>query len=314
MPIKPSPAVGRAVQILEYLTMDNSAAATISEIARRTGMSKATCHSVLLALAQDGYVRRDPSLLTYTLGPGLITLGAAAASTLRLPELAHPELEVLTETLGLTTAAAVTAGSHLVLISTASPPHAFQVTLPIGQMVPFAAPLGAAFVAWAPREEVDAWLDRAPLQSGEAHRQYFDAALAAVREQGYSVTLTDPRGRALAEAIERYGDHSDLQSNRSEHAEALGEFDMTFLPASLEKGRTYRLTQVSAPVFDPAGNVAMVVLCVAVGLELTSEQIAIHGDAVRHAADRLTQLIANTTEVTRHQRASGLRLGSRDAS
>jgi DNA-binding IclR family transcriptional regulator len=312
MPIKPSPAVGRAMQILEYLTMDSSAAATISEIARRTGMSKATCHSVLLALAQDGYVRRDPSLLTYTLGPGLITLGAAAASSLGLPELAHPELEVLTDKLGLTTAAAVTAGSHLVLISTASPPHAFQVTLPIGQMVPFAAPLGAAFVAWAPSQEVDAWLDRAPHQFGEAHRRYFDAALAAVRDQGYSVTLTDPHGRALAEAIARYGNPSHIQSDPPGSTEALGEFDMTFLPAALEKGRTYRLTQVSAPIFDPAGSVAMVVLCVAVGLELTSEQIAIHGDAVRKAADRLSQRIANTTK--HHERYGALPIGSRDAS
>ncbi len=75
MPIKPAPAVVRAMQVLEFLTVESSAAPTLSEIARRTGMSKATCHSVLLALGEGGYVRRDPSSLVYSLGPGLHHLG-----------------------------------------------------------------------------------------------------------------------------------------------------------------------------------------------------------------------------------------------
>jgi DNA-binding IclR family transcriptional regulator len=292
MPIKPAPAVVRAMQVLEFLAVENSAAPTLSEIARRTGMSKATCHSVLLALGEGGYVRRDPSSLVYSLGPGLITLGASAASSLRLPEIARSEMEALTDALGLTTVAAVSAGSHLVVISTVSPHQSFQVTMPIGQMVPFAPPLGGAFVAWAPKHEVDAWLDRAPRELSEGERQHFYSALAMAREHGYSVTLSDPRGREFAEAVEQAARHPESQEARSRRDELIGELGTTYLPASLETGRTYRLTQVSAPVFDHAGAVVMILLCVAVGLELATGQLEVYGQTVRRAADRLTQSIA----------------------
>ena len=281
------------MQVLEFLALDNPVAPTMSEIARRTGLSKATCHSILLALAEGGYVRRDPMSLTYSLGPGLITLGASAASSLRLPEVARSEMELLSDMLGLTTVAAVTAGTHLVVISTVSPSQSFHVTLPIGQMVPFAPPLGAAFVAWASTREVDAWLDRAPRGLNEVERRHFYAALAAVREHGYSVTLSDPRGREFAEAVEQAARHPESQAARTHRDELIGELAMTTLPATLEEGRTYRLTQLSAPVFDDAGSVVLVVLCIAVGLELTTEQIAVHGQAVRQAADRLTRSIAS---------------------
>ena len=78
MPIKPAPAALRAMDVLECLAASGSEAPTMSEIARRTGQSKATCHSVLLALTKGGYVRRDPASLAYSLGPGLISLGALA--------------------------------------------------------------------------------------------------------------------------------------------------------------------------------------------------------------------------------------------
>jgi len=75
VPIKPSPAVLRAVDVLEFLATRPADAPTMSEIARRTGLNKATCQSVLLALAERGYVLRDASSLGYSLGPVLIPLG-----------------------------------------------------------------------------------------------------------------------------------------------------------------------------------------------------------------------------------------------
>jgi DNA-binding IclR family transcriptional regulator len=66
----------------------------------------------------------------------------------------------------------------------------------------------------------------------------------------------------------------------------------SYLPVELEAGRTYRLTQVSAPVFDHDGAVAMVILGIAVGLELVTEQIAAYGERVRLAGQRLTTAIA----------------------
>jgi DNA-binding IclR family transcriptional regulator len=287
VPIKPAPAVQRAMKVLEFLALDQPVTPTMSEIARQTGLSKATCHSLLLALTQGGYVRRDPASLVYSLGPGLISLGSAASSNLQLPAIARSEMESLSDSLGITTVAAVSAGSHLVVIATVSPPQSFQVTTPIGQMVPFAPPLGAGFIAWAPKREVDAWLDRAPRRLTEDERLHFVEALSAVRDNGYSVTLYDPLGRRLSQKKGRRTDPDEAAAFTLPPSEPIGEFAGTYLPTKLIDGRTYRLTQLSAPVFDQTGAVSLVILGVAVGLELTTAQIHAYGDRVRQAATRL---------------------------
>lgn len=294
MPIKPAPAVLRAMDVLECLAASGSEAPTMSEIARRTGQSKATCHSVLLALAKGGYVRRDPSSLAYSLGPGLISLGALASSNLRLSEVARQEMEALSESLGVTTAAAIASGSHLVVISAVGPPQPFQASLPVGQRVPFAPPLGAAFIAWSTDLEIDEWLDRAPRRLSDGERQHFLSALAAVREHGYSVTLNDPAGRQFAEAVEQVAIHPESHEAQERRDQMISNLGTSYLPAEFEEGRTYRLTQVSAPVFGHDGTVAMVVLGIAVGLELSTDQLAAYGERVRQATDRLTEAIGGT--------------------
>jgi DNA-binding IclR family transcriptional regulator len=292
LPIKPAPAVLRAMDVLECLATSGSNPPTMSEIARRTGQSKATCHSVLLALAAGGYVRRDPTSLSYSLGPGLISLGSLASSALRLPEVARQEMEALSESLGVTTAAAIASGTHLVVISASGPPQPFQSSLPVGQRVPFAPPLGAAFVAWAPEAEIQEWFDRAPRPLSESERAHFRAALATVRQHGYSVTLHDPAGLAFAAAVEEVATHPESGEARARRDQMISNLGTSYLPVELETGRTYRLTQVSAPVFDHNGAVAMVILGIAVGLELVTEQIAAYGERVRLATQRLTVAIA----------------------
>jgi len=294
LPIKPAPAALRAMDVLECLAASGSEAPTMSEIARRTGQSKATCHSVLLALTKGGYVRRDPASLAYSLGPGLISLGALASSNLRLSEVARQEMESLSESLGLTTAAAIASGSHLVVIAGVGPPQPFQASLPIGQRVPFAPPLGAAFIAWSPESEIDEWLDRAPRALSDGERRHFLAALAAVRQHGYSVTLDDPAGRQFAEAVEQAAIHPESHEAQVRRDETISNLGTSYLPAAFEEGRTYRLTQISAPVFGHDGSVAMVVLGIAVGLELTTEQIAAYGTRLRAATDRLTESISGS--------------------
>jgi DNA-binding IclR family transcriptional regulator len=288
LPIKPAPAALRAMDVLECLAASGAQAPTMSEIARRTGQSKATCHSVLLALVKGGYVRRDPSTLAYSLGPSLIALGASASSSLRLSEVARKEMEALSQSLGVTTAAAIVSGTQLVVIAAVGPPQPFHAAVPVGQRVPFAPPLGAAFIAWAPDPEVEEWLDRAPRPLSDQERRHFLAALAAVREHGFSVTLNDPAGNEFAAAVERVAIHPESREAQVRRDQMISNLGTSYLPANFEAGRIYRLTQISAPVFGRDGSVAMVVLGIAVGLELTTEQLAAYGAQVREATDRLT--------------------------
>jgi DNA-binding IclR family transcriptional regulator len=279
------------MSVLEFLATDQPVTPTMSEIARRTGLSKATCHSVLLALTEGGYVRRDPESLVYSLGPGLISLGSAASTNLQLPAVARAEMEEVSDALGVTAVAAVAAGTNLLVIATMSPPQSFQVTLPVGQMVPYAPPLGAAFIAWAPKREIDAWLDRSPQRLTDEQRVHYGEALEAVRTQGFSVTLRGPLegefGPPPAGDQEKaYDDEFSLPPSQR-----IGKFGNSYLPTKLVEGRTYRLTQLSAPVFDRSGAVSLVLIGVAVGLELTTSQIGVYGKRLLQAAARLEEAI-----------------------
>jgi hypothetical protein len=166
-------------------------------------------------------------------------------------------------------------------------------------MVPFVPPLGAAFVAWAPRAEVEAWLDRSPRRLSASERRHFRAALEAVREHGYSVTLAVRVGVELGLPVEQVASHSGSRGARSRRDELFGELGTAYLPAALAEGHTYRLTQVSAPVFDHAGAVAMVVLAIPAGLELATDQIATYAETLREAAARLTRAIGGVAADTR---------------
>ena len=195
MPIKPSPAVVRAAEILDFLSRTPGQPQSLSEVARRTGISKATCHALLLGLVEGGLVARHDASRHYGLGPVLIPLGEAAAEDHDLTDRARPEMARLAEALLLPVLAAVEAGSRLVVVATTPSPRPFSVSLPPGQAVPFVPPLGAAYVAWASTEAVDAWMARSPEPLTDDERSHVLAGLALVRELGFGVTL-DNRVRA----------------------------------------------------------------------------------------------------------------------
>ena len=69
---------------------------TLSEVARRRGLSRATARRLLLTLEQLGYVRTDGR--DFELTAKVLELGYAYLSALSLPEIAAPHLRRLSET------------------------------------------------------------------------------------------------------------------------------------------------------------------------------------------------------------------------
>jgi len=76
--------------------------AELSELARRTGVTKSTCSRILTTLKAWKIVRQNPVTKRYGLGHALIHLGNLASSQLSLPELFHFRLEKLMELTGET--------------------------------------------------------------------------------------------------------------------------------------------------------------------------------------------------------------------
>lgn len=78
---------------------------TLSGLAARTGLTRATARRFLLTLAELGYVVSDGKLFSLT--PRVLELGFSYLSGLSLPEIAQPHLEALSRELGESTSASV---------------------------------------------------------------------------------------------------------------------------------------------------------------------------------------------------------------
>ncbi|BAI73780.1 acetyl-CoA synthetase (plasmid) [Azospirillum sp. B510] len=89
-PAAPSAAGGtqsleRAIALLRAVAEAGTAGARLADLMAGVGLSKATAHRLLMALARDGLVEQDAGSKRYHLGPDLMALGDLAALRHRPP-------------------------------------------------------------------------------------------------------------------------------------------------------------------------------------------------------------------------------------
>jgi DNA-binding IclR family transcriptional regulator len=280
---RPNPAVERTVAILDFLAAHPDEPFTLSELARRLAITKATAHTMLNALADAGYLLRHPTQKTFTLGPALIAIGSAAASRrMEVVDYARDEMKRLADELQLQVMASAAMGEEIVMLARAGAAGPFRLTMDVGQRIPLVPPLGTVFVAWSPQEEIDRWLRRVGAGTPEAELDRYRAAVDVVRRRGWSLGLE--AAVPLHDALER--DASGLLAEL-----ARGEY----LLLELERAASYRLSHVAAPVFGPDGSVVL-------ALTLIGFPGRLDADAVPELAERL---VASALVVTKaiHGRA-----------
>ena len=84
----------RAIDLLEILKAPDRDF-SISELSERLALPPSTVHRILQTFCARNYITKDESTHLYRLGPALISLGTAAARSLKLQDLARPVLEDL---------------------------------------------------------------------------------------------------------------------------------------------------------------------------------------------------------------------------
>ncbi len=90
------PAADRTVAVVRLLAEHPNQRFTLSELCRRTDMSKATAHGLLGALCEHGWLWRDPGAKTYSIGAGLVTVADEIGRQRQvLPAAAHADMEQL---------------------------------------------------------------------------------------------------------------------------------------------------------------------------------------------------------------------------
>jgi DNA-binding IclR family transcriptional regulator len=245
-----TPTAERVVKILDFLTTHPGRGFTVSEIARRLRLSKATTHKILGTLADSSYVIRTPDTFEYRLGPALLPMGHVAERNLPAVTYAMREAERLADEHDSECVVVVPSAEELLIVYHAGIPGPLSAQNQQGQRQPFAPPLGTAVLAWRSAEAVEAWLNRSGSELAEEERARYRAAIAAVRRRGYAITQHVP---SLIELQELWA-HADVHTphGRGELSRALQEFaHEDFVPDGDDPPPEASVSAIAAPVFGP---------------------------------------------------------------
>ncbi|MEH0108351.1 IclR family transcriptional regulator C-terminal domain-containing protein [Tersicoccus sp. MR15.9] len=163
---------------------------SLSDVARRTGLTRATARRFLLTLVELGYVRTDGRLFRLT--PQVLRLGYAYLSSMGLTDIAQPHLEALSAQLGESTSASVLDGAEIVYVARVATRRLMMVGISVGTRFPaYATSMGRVLLAAQTPDGLEAILGEQPPSALTARTITDPAALRReidrVREAGWAV-------------------------------------------------------------------------------------------------------------------------------
>ncbi|WIV97372.1 MULTISPECIES: IclR family transcriptional regulator domain-containing protein [Roseateles] len=162
---------------------------TISEVAGRTGLTRAAARRYLLTLTHLGFVTQDRKM--FALSPKVLRLGQSYMHSARLPRIVEPELHKLAYALKEASSAGVLDGGDVICIAATSAGRVVSPTLQPGARVPaYCAANGRVMLAALPQAEVDDWIARQQLTPLTPHTithpERLRIEIARARALGYA--------------------------------------------------------------------------------------------------------------------------------
>jgi len=179
---------------------------SLSDVARATGLSRATARRFLLTLAQLEYVQESDG--RFSLTPQVLELGHAYLSSLTLPELAQPHLERLVEQVHESSSVSVLDGADVVYVARVPARRIMTVAISVGTRFPaYATSMGRVQLAGLEPAAMQAIVGRTVFASLTrrtiATREELEHELARVRRQGWALVdqELEPGLRSIAAPI-----------------------------------------------------------------------------------------------------------------
>jgi DNA-binding IclR family transcriptional regulator len=147
-----SSTVAKALTLLDYFSEDTPEVG-LSELARRSGLDKATVHRMMGSMADAGIVEQRGDTRLYRLGPGLLRLARIREAAFPIASIVQPALEDLSARTGETAHASLISGRVLATIGICESHKGSRVSLKAGELLPFhSTASGLTAVAFASPE------------------------------------------------------------------------------------------------------------------------------------------------------------------
>lgn len=161
---------------------------TLSEVAARSGLTRAGARRILLTLQTLGYVNSDGK--HFSLTPRILDLGFAYLSSMPIWNLAEPVMEGLAEEVRESCSAAVLEGTDIVYVMRVATHKIMSITLGVGSRLPaYCTSMGRVLLAGLPEGEALACLKASELAPLTRHTVTdLDALrqkIAQTRRQGW---------------------------------------------------------------------------------------------------------------------------------
>ena len=184
-------ALAKGIGILESFDATHPEM-TLSEVARRVGLSPAAARRSLITLQTLGYVGQTER--RFHLRPKVLTLGSALFFSAGIGEVLQPDLRELVEQFGDASSIGTLEGEDVIYVAHSSVQRARRATATIGARYPaYATSLGRVLLAGLDDAALDAYLAKVrPVAL--TSKTVIDVAdlrqiILAVRADGYSTTV-----------------------------------------------------------------------------------------------------------------------------
>ncbi|WP_376747642.1 MULTISPECIES: IclR family transcriptional regulator [Comamonas] len=179
----------RGLEVIRSFSAD-APSQTLSEVASRTGLTRAGARRILLTLQTLGYVEGDGKYFALT--PRILDLGFAYLSSQPLWNLATPLMETLADSVQESCSAAVLDGLDVVYVARVHTHKIMSTNLGLGSRLPaFWTSMGRVLLAGLPDDKLQALMAMCPREAFTRYTLLEDEALlqaiAQVRSQGWAL-------------------------------------------------------------------------------------------------------------------------------
>lgn len=184
-----STSLARGLRVITAFDRDNDEM-TLSEVSRRSDMTRAAARRYLLTLCELGYVAGDGKYFRLT--PRVLELGFAFLTSMHIWERAQPFMEQLTEQVNESCSISVLEGNDIVYVARVPTKRIMSVALGIGTRLPaYCTSMGRVLLADQRPSELDAFFQHGQFAALTPHTITDPVALreiiAEVRRNGYAV-------------------------------------------------------------------------------------------------------------------------------
>ena len=284
-----SPPTRRTVALLDAVVRRPGHDHSLAELAKETGISKATALGILNELQQSGWLTRDPANKTYRPGAAMLAAGTAADEGFAAVHVTRPLMQRLTqEVSAVCTASAVIDGQVAVLART-EPPGRATPAFRVGQRYPFAPPSGVMFVAWDDNKAVESWLDEPPLAPLTVNKSELRAVVASCRDRGHLIVGLGQSDAGLWSLMSELPDDAVSAQLGVLLQQRMPGGLQPYLINDIDARKRYDVSLICAPVLDANARMSFL-------LTVVLMQSSVSGRDLKTVTAALDQTAAQATE------------------